>query len=301
MSALKLLVPTQITAAMLTASNVPETDYAEWAAGTAYTLGQRVIRASTHSVYERLVAGTTATAPESDATNWLKVGPTNRWKCFDQSISVATSQAGSITYTITPGVIVTSVALLGLIGTSVRVKMTDPVDGVVYDKTTLLQAPPNQSEWYRYFFEPIKTQTQVITLDLPSYRTAVFEITVTAATGNATLAELIFGNALVIGMGVQVGARVGITDYSRKEKDAFGNYTLVKRAWSKKAVYDMTLNNSEIDYLQTVFADIRSTACVWIGSDQLESTVIYGFYKDFSVTIIYRDFSTCTLEIEGLT
>ena len=301
MSALKLLVPTTITASMLTASNVPETDYPEWAAATAYTLGQRVIRASTHSVYERLVAGTTATAPESDATNWLRVGPTNRWKCFDQSISVATTQAGSITYTITPGEIVTSIALLGLVGTSVRVKMTDPVDGVVYDKTTLLQAPPNQAEWYRYFFEPIKASTQTITLDLPSYRTAVFEITVTAATGNATLSELIFGNAMSIGMGVQVGARLGIVDYSRKEKNTFGDYTIVKRAWSKKATYDMTLNNSVIDYLQTVFAGIRSTACVWIGSDLYESTVVYGFYKDFSVTIIYRDFSTCTLEIEGLT
>ena len=61
--ALKLLKPTTITDAMLTSSTVPETDYTAWNAATAYTLAQRVIRVSTHKVYERLVAGTTATAP----------------------------------------------------------------------------------------------------------------------------------------------------------------------------------------------------------------------------------------------
>ena len=301
MSALKLLVPLAITDAMLTSSNVPETDYAAWAAATAYTLGQRVIRTSTHSVYERLVAGTTATEPESDTVNWLRVSPTNRWKCFDKSISIATTQAGSITYTITPGEIVTSVALIGVVATSARVKITDPLDGVVYDHTTILQAPPVVADWYAYFFEPIKAATQDITIGLPTYRTAVFEITITAATGNASCSELIFGNSLDIGLGIQTGARVGITDYSRKEKNAWGDYTIVKRAWSKKASFEMTLNNSEIDYLQTVLAGVRSTACLWIGSELYESTVIYGFYKDFAITISYRDFSTCTLEIEGLT
>lgn len=67
---MKLVKPVTVTPAMLT-SSVPETDYTEWAAATAYTSGQYVIRASQHKVYRRVISGTTATVPESDAVNWI--------------------------------------------------------------------------------------------------------------------------------------------------------------------------------------------------------------------------------------
>ena len=78
-------VPFGITDAMLTSSTVAETDYTAWNAATAYTAGDFAIRttATTHAIYLRLISGTTATAPEDDATNWVRVSATNRWKMFD--------------------------------------------------------------------------------------------------------------------------------------------------------------------------------------------------------------------------
>jgi hypothetical protein len=43
---------------------------AAWNAGTAYTLGQRAIDPTFQRVYFRKIAGTTATQPNADATNW---------------------------------------------------------------------------------------------------------------------------------------------------------------------------------------------------------------------------------------
>ena len=73
---MKIIAPFELTGAVLTSSTVPENDYAEWAAGTAYTAGQKVIRLTTHKIYEAL-ASTTGDTPETSPTKWLDLGATN--------------------------------------------------------------------------------------------------------------------------------------------------------------------------------------------------------------------------------
>lgn len=71
---MKVIKPTPITAAMLISTNAAET-YAAWNGATAYVVGNIVLLTSTQRLYERLVAGTTATSPELDPTNWLDIAP----------------------------------------------------------------------------------------------------------------------------------------------------------------------------------------------------------------------------------
>jgi hypothetical protein len=40
---------------------------------------------------------------------------------------------------------------------------------------------------------------------------------------------------------------------------------------------------------------------LWIGTEEYESTIVYGFYKNFDILIAYPEHSECSLEIEGLT
>ncbi|MEN6619981.1 MAG: hypothetical protein ABFD50_00300 [Smithella sp.] len=54
---MKIIRPVPIISAMLTASNVPETDYAAYNAGTTYTTGQRCMDTATHKIYESLESG----------------------------------------------------------------------------------------------------------------------------------------------------------------------------------------------------------------------------------------------------
>ena len=300
MSKLKVIKPLTVTDAMLV-SNAPEADYAAWVAATAYTLGTKVIRTETHKVYERLIAGTTATAPESDATNWLEISPTNRWKMFDNSNTTQTERAGSIVVTLTPGQVVNSLALLNVVADTVRVQVIDPVDGTVYDKTIDMQAPPSESSWYSYFFSEIKRSTRVTITDMPSYGSAGITVTLTVATGNAACGVLVIGTVREIGaFGIEYGARVGVQDYSRKERDAFGNYRYVKRANSKKFNVSMLLDNADLDAVNQFLSELDGPV-VWIGSDTYDSLVVYGFAKDYGTTIAYYAYSQFTLDVEGLT
>lgn len=297
---LRVIKPLAVTDAMLV-SNAPETDYAAWVAATSYALGARVIRTTTHKIYERLISGVSATNPENDATNWLEIGPTNRWKMFDNSNTTQTERPGSIVVALTPGKVVNSLALLNVVADTVQVEVIDPVDGTVYDQTFDMQAPLTESSWYAYFFSEIKRGTRVTLTDMPAYGSADIVVTLTIATGNAACGVLVIGTAREIGAyGIEYGARVGVQDYSRKERDAFGNYRYVKRANSKKFNVSMLLDNSDLDAVNLFLSELDGPV-VWIGSDTYDSLIVYGFAKDYGTTINYQKYSQFTLDVEGLT
>ena len=87
-----------------------------------YSQEDQVIK--NHVIYESLTNNNKNNDPETDTTNWLEVGPTNRWACFDGTIGNQSTQAESMTYILAPGE-VDSLALLNLESTSVRVDVVD--------------------------------------------------------------------------------------------------------------------------------------------------------------------------------
>lgn len=300
---LRILKPIPITDSMLTNCSIPEDDYPAWNAATAYAVGDRVIRATTHRVYERIVAGTTATEPEADTVNWANYDSTNRWKMFDSVVgSQSVASGNTITISLTPNAVFNGVALLGITATSVRVKVINSIDGTVYDTTKQLQSPPAIPDYWTYFFSPIVQKKSMAAIDLPTYvASTVVEITITNTDGNASCGTLLIGHQQAIGdQGIQLGAQVGITDYSRKERNAFGEYMVTERAWNKVAKIEMLVPNNQIDGMQALFSSIRATPTLFVGSDDYESLVVYGYYKEFSAVISYPTHSQMNLEIEGL-
>jgi hypothetical protein len=65
---MKLIEPIPITDAVLSSSNVAETDYPAWSAATAYALGNRVILTALHKIYEAVKATTTSVVTISSAS-----------------------------------------------------------------------------------------------------------------------------------------------------------------------------------------------------------------------------------------
>lgn len=310
MTALKVLTPVTVTSAMLT-SNVPEPatgdtpDPAAWAVGTTYALGARVHVASTHMIYESVQAANLGNDPTADttATWWVQVSVTNRYRMFDQRNSSQTTRVGGIDVTVTPNDVASGLALLNLSNvTSAVVTMTDPTEGTVYDQTHALQDPPTVGDYYEYCFDPIVMADSLVLTDLPSYRFASIRVQFLAGVSDvAGVGVMALGRVLEIGIGVQMGARVGIQDYSRKEANAYGDYTIVQRAFSKRASIEMWVPRAQVDSVQNALAALRATPAVWIANDYYKSLVVYGFYKDFDITIAYHDYSVLTATIEGLT
>ncbi len=298
---LRVIRNVALTDAMLVGSSVPENDHPAWNNATTYADGARVILTSTHRIYESLQNGNTNNPPATSPLYWSEVSPTNRWKMFDLSNTTQTQVGAADYYEIMPGQVMNSVALLNISGIlTVRLRLTDPSFGLVYDKTANLTFSPPEASWYSWFFDERREQTIFLAEDLPSYPNATLRIDVTSS-GTAFIGVCLFGSLRGIGLGVQQGARLGIQDYSRKERNDWGDTVLVQRAFAARASFQTLIDNRELDNTFRLLSELRSTPCLWVGSDNYGALTIFGFYNNFDITIAYATYSDCTIDIEGLT
>lgn len=274
--------------------------YKAYNAGTTYPLGERVQDNTTHKIYESLAAGNVGNAV-TNTTKWIYVSPTNRWKPFDTSNSSAVEMSTSFSYTLLPGV---AIATLGVLNannvTEVRVRMDDPVYGVVYDRTTNMAALPTLPTWWHWFFGERASKTQLVLNDLPAYPNAELIIDFVGLS-TMQVGVILYGQQFTIGNSVKYGARVGIKDYSRKEENAFGDTILDQRAFSDRASFSIDVPKADVDAARRFLAGLRATPALFIGSTDYESTVIFGFYRDFDIMIDRVSVSDCSIEIEGMT
>lgn len=297
---MSVIAPNAITDAKLSSSTALEADYPAWSAATSYAVGARVIRTSTHRVYEAVMAGVDATAPESAPTRWVNIGPTNRWAMFDNAVGTATTANAALTVVLRPGA-VGGIALLELVGKQASIVMKDaPGGATIYSKTVVLDGSLIDS-FYAWFYTDYAQLTDFVLTDLPVHFVSN-ELTV-SITGSSTVACGLchVGEVFELG-GVQRGATVGITDYSRKDVDVFGNYSVTKRAFSKRADLKLITDAGRFNQIFRALAAIRSTPCIYIGSEKqgFEPLIVYGFYKDFSIDVAYSSVHLCNLSIEGL-
>jgi len=297
---MRFIRPTIFAPSMLVSSNVPENDYAEWVAGT-YPKGTRKILAATHMIYE-VLATTTADSPldglAKGTPTWMVVSFTNKYKMFDDVIGTQTTNPLKVDVVMRPGTVVNSLALFNLAGKSVTITVTDPVEGVVFNrKISLIRA--GVDNWYDWFFEDIDYRTNVVVLDMPAYGTADIRVVV-ESTGTAAVGILINGKLQTIGTALW-DASVGIDDYSRKVRDpTFGTMTVIQRSFSDVGDFPIQVETIRIDKIKKMLTEIRATPVVWVAEEKYESTIIYGFYKTFRFPFSGPDFSQGTISIEGV-
>jgi hypothetical protein len=108
--------------------------------------------------------------------------------------------------------------------------------------------------------------------------------------------------------GTQYGATAGYIDYSRRTFNEFGVPTVVTRNVAKKGDFKIRIASTDLNAVFPLLADLRQTACIWLGSAQagqapdarFELLNIYGFYRDLSIGVTYDEVSDCSLSIEGV-
>lgn len=301
---MKVIKPHAITDQMLLSSSIQENDYPAWASGTAYALGARVMRTEVHRVFERLVAGSGTVAPEVDKSSppiWMDIGPTNRWAPFDDVVGTLATGPSPLTYILSVG-FTDSLALFELSGRYVDLVMKDGTGGtVVYQKRIDLEVTDIETI-FDWFFTELDLRSDIVITDLPGqYASAELSISVIASSGEASVGVIRPG--LVSDLGeTQYGAKVGIDDYSRKERDAFGNTVITKRAYSKRGSFTMMTTLGAFNRIYRTLAELRATPCVYIGTEDAgyEPLLIYGFFTTFNIDITYPNYHLCSLDIEGL-
>lgn len=289
----------------------PYINEAAWNSGTTYATSQRVSRDTpgTHKIYQSVSGGLSSVPPENAPTLWTEVSSTNRWQAFDESISTSTKYLNSITYLLKPGRI-NSLAVLGISAADITISLIDPSTGeIVFASSADLNNGVTVGDWYQYFYEPIYQQEALaitnlldaVQLEIYGYAEAVLAVTFNYPS------NIVEVGALVVGLSAELGSTqnaptVGIIDYSKKEADIFGNVNVIVRNFSKRVSAKVMFKSTLTDNINQILAQYRSTPLVWVGADNLyTSLIVYGFYRDYDITIDNIIMSSCNLTIEGLT
>jgi hypothetical protein len=301
MTPLSIIKPVDLTG-QIAATDVLENDYASIANSTPYALGARVISTVTHKVYECILAYTSAgsaVAPSADTTHWVEVGATNKYKPFDLSRSTQVSKATGFYYEFTPGVACPGAAIFNANATEIRWRVTDPVDGLVYDETWDMVADIPESTFHSYFFADVAVKTQQVATDLPSYKDATIRVDVTSD-GDAAAGAIILGQVSSVGISVTRGAKISRRTYSRIETDDFGETNFVRRLSARRLQIMVPIANADLDALDALLEDLDATPCVWIGP-RFDAMAIYGWYEDSEILIAYQDYSEVAMSLQSLT
>lgn len=172
---------------------------------------------------------------------------------------------------------------------------------LVYGPTTYsLLSSLTVSSFWSWFYEPIVRKVSFVDIDFPPYNNLLVTVTLNDTGNTVGCGAIITGLSKTIG-GTQYGASLGIADYSVKSQDDFGNYLVTERAFAKRGNFQVFVDRVATEGVISVLEEYRATPVVYVGSELYDSTIIYGFYRDFSVIIEQHERSICNIEVEGLT
>lgn len=281
-----VIEPETVTAAILVSSSVAENDYPVWNAGTTYAAGARVIVAAGTRIFESVAGGNAGNDPSTTSpTKWLDIGPMNRWAMFDQAVGSKTTDTGSILVVLSPPVS-TTVSVLDTDAASIRVRVLNGATPV-YDQTQLVAG---------------NNRTLALFHDLPAVPAGHVEVTASASGGGVSVSvgSLIMGAPFILGE-TEAGPSVGINDFSRRDTDDFGITTITERAWAKRMTIRSMIATDDVDNTQRRLAGMRAKPCLWVGDEDYDSLIIYGFFKEISIDLALPTISYCSISIEGLT
>ncbi|MEH6436702.1 hypothetical protein [Massilia sp. DD77] len=306
---MKLIAPIPITDQVMAASTLSESDSVDaplWTTG-AKTVGQRVRRPD-HRIYECVVAHSATAAstdyPENNLTGasakWILVRPTNLFAAFDSVMNTASvADSEVLSWTLTPGVRVDSVALFGVYASSVRVRVTLPDGSVKYDQTQNLRLR-NCRTFTEWFFKPVSFRRDVSFTDIPAYRNAIFEVIVSWPGNLPQVGEVQIGRFDFLG-NVQWKPSVRTVDYSKVETDQWGGTKFTPRRAVRVVEYDLFVENESVDEVIRLLTSAKSSPRAWLGSPKFGALNLFGFAQDFQIVVDGPAGSFLNLQIQELT
>ncbi len=308
---MKVITPITITDAILTSSTIaePDTGEAAWLAATSYTLGQVVIRTTTHKKYENILAGVDAGVPENTPTRWLDLslsansnGITNRYAMFDTLRNTQSIKASPVTVVLTPNARIDSLGLLSVDADSVHIVVTNGAE-VVYDVTRSLSSH-DVFDWYSYYFSPFKKIPNLVFFDIPPYSTSVITLTFTSVS-TIKIGAIVLGNQTDLGKAVH-GFSSDELNFSRIEREATGESILLPRRSVPKISIESTADPIKLNSIRDTRKNLNAIPAVWSGLDDkidnpyFETVLLLGVYKKFLISPPNANQVQISLEIEEI-
>jgi hypothetical protein len=212
----------------------------------------------------------------SDQTVWM-AGTITAWNSGTGAITVDVTKSG---------------------GTGI---FTDWTMVIVYDMETQTTIVNDSLTWMDYFFNPIVYSTSRSNNFTISLNTSL-RVSFTSL-GRVKVGHLVVGKGATLGK-TQYGVRGGITSFSVKQANEFGEYSLTKRSSANELRFTILVPTGGEDTVHQTLKQLDAVPCVWDANEidtNYSMAVIYGFFSDFEVIMPGYNHSECELEIQGLT
>jgi hypothetical protein len=288
-------LPTGLAANTLYYVRAPATD--------SFTLsltagGAAIATTGTQSGTHTATAGQNAGRALTDATYWLPVGATNRWKMFDTYNNTQTENPEEIVQVVRPQAISQALYLGNIEADEIVITGTDPTDGLVFSETTSLIISNSGSSFFNWLFKRIRRRRQFCTVSLPMYYAASYEIKIKKPGGIAKCGMFCIGPLEDVGLS-QYGLEAEIKDYSSTRFNFDGTSETTVRGYSKRMNLDVELDNDAVDEVHERLIDFRQKTVVFIGAKQFDLSLVCGVFSSFKTVIVGFTQSKIAMQIEG--
>lgn len=240
-----------------------------------YMPGDRVIKSSTHQVYQCLTA--TSQDPEEGATDdaaatWIVVGPTNKWAMFDDQNSTTTKSSGSFSVELDSSEYIMAYGVTGSSGlTSVRCQVYDSGENLVYDDTQSAIDTVGSPGDFIYASEDVFYKKKLYQTDIPP--TDNFKVVFTFNGSDIEIGNLTVGPAIELGPCLADSKNESL-DLSEQTFDDFGNETYIERPIITFATYETISSIESSNVINRFLNVIRRKGCLWIGEVGYNQSIV---------------------------
>lgn len=267
------------------------TVYAAYVAGTAYAKGALVTGAG-HVLYESQVDANNAAL--TDTTRWLVRGSTNRWAMFDRAVSSQTFAQDSISVTLVPPTVATTVVVLNATGFTVTV--TQPASG--YSRTKAL-VRHDVNNWFDWWYSTPSYVNDLAFDDVPPFPGYPLTITVDGPGQQVGLGCCFIGKPYLLGK-TQWEFSAGVLSYSTPTTDKWGNTTLNKSPGAKRQNYEVSIAPGYEDEVYRILTLNTDVELVVIAATDFAMGMTYGYLGQWQV---YKTIAgkPASIEVKGLT
>lgn len=295
----------------------PSPREAAWASGVAYTVGQEVVRATTHRVYRCAVGHTSAASPlpENDPTRWKEIRPTDRWLPFGPWVNASgqTIYSGLAVQSTTANLtwrmalrFANAVALFGLRGATLRAQVYQTPGGTLAHERTVSLKRPAAGYWDLIYGQR-SYRDRLLLADLPMYPNGELVLTIEGGAGQLRRVTQIEAGKLR-----QVhGARFGGTEYGVsstprarmfREQDAAGTEKVllygVSQDMEASVVMDGSRENAALAALRALAG--KGVALLPSLLAGYESRLTFGVIDAAPVTRTHHGITQARFSVRGL-
>lgn len=282
----------------LVSSDVPEDDAPLWVAGSTYAIGNEVMLE--HVVYRAAEAIPAGVDPRlaANRTQWPIVGATNRWRMFDMTrgSEIQTTNADSVVVEFDMAQIYSSISLFGLVGRTVRIEIIDGSNGTVFDESYSLTSTAGVDYFFAWFYSPPVNFKLFVSTEIPYYAGARVRVSVLYPGATVKVGKLVIGRAQDLGC-TSYGTNVRFLDFSRRERDTFGNLVQTERRKVSERTFHVKVDSERLEYVEQAIKDFGGVPGVFIGSPNHKVTVIFGVPIDFNSDYTYKK-TNYTLKVQ---